>query len=280
MADEYRQERKITPEDIAAAQEFDAPPSVSDTPESGNSPKPKFQAAPPGDFPVLGKVPARFKDQVNKMKGIAADPAEGAQATQARVTGSNRLEELVFKLGHLDQAYDEITLPSRGVFYDGGCSLQVNQPKLLEVVVKAAPFRRAEGPLAAPFEMLLQTVSNVRVDLPEGLSRIAKIEVVRPAFQMPVQVLHQSRDRLITLPMVSHLMQFVPFPLQRLLRRRHIQVLPSASFQIVVIAERVSQKVQTRPFLVQFHHSRFLPVDLQLQPVSSFASIKPLSRGL
>src|SRR5216684_4563627 len=148
------------------------------------------------------------------------------------------------------------------------------------MVVIAHPFWRSKGPLAAPPQMLLETVSNVRVNLPKRHARIAEREVVRPAFQVPVQLLNQLREWFKTLPMICHLVQLGPLSFQRLGRREHIQVPPRTSLQIVVIAERESQKVQTLPCgkatalalcrnkrlppcLAQFHHSRFVPVDLQ-----------------
>jgi hypothetical protein len=54
-----------------------------------------------------------------------------------------------------------------------GCQpLQVHQPKSLDLLIEADPFRRTVGPLAAPSQVLRETVSNVRVDLSEGLARI------------------------------------------------------------------------------------------------------------
>src|SRR5258708_20741943 len=111
--------------------------------------------------------------------------------------------------------------------------------------VIAHPLRRTKGPLAAPPQMWLETVSNVRVDLPERLARIAEREVVRPTFQMPVQLLNQLREWFITLPMICHLVQLGPLSFQRLLRRGHIQVPPRMSLQIVAIAGRIAQKAQT-----------------------------------
>jgi hypothetical protein len=115
MAEEYRQERrKITPEEIRGMSEPDeAPPSVPASPKSATPPR---QDLPPEQrqSPILGKVPARFQKFLNK----GADP-EQAQASQVRVTGSSKLEELIFKLSPKSQTYDELTLPSRGVFYDG-----------------------------------------------------------------------------------------------------------------------------------------------------------------
>ena len=92
-----------------------------------------------------------------------------------------------------------------------GCQpLQIHQPKSLDLFVIADAFRRTEGPLAAPSQVLRETVSNVRVDLSEGHARISKVEVVLPALQVPVQLLNQLRDRLVALPMISRKRQSKP----------------------------------------------------------------------
>src|ERR1017187_6959751 len=92
--------------------------------------------------------------------------------------------------------------------------LQILQPKSLDLFVEADPFRWSVGPLAAPSQMLRETVTNVRVDLSEGLPWIPKVEVVLPALQVPIQLLYQLRDRLVALPMISHLVQLLPFLLR------------------------------------------------------------------
>src|ERR1700676_2029813 len=92
-----------------------------------------------------------------------------------------------------------------------------------------------------------ETASHVPVDLPVHASGVPEREVVRPAFQVPIQLSNQSRDWLEALMTVGHLMQLLSFSLDRFVRRKHIQVFPSASFQIAVVPKRVSQKVQTPP---------------------------------
>src|ERR1700675_4796585 len=94
-----------------------------------------------------------------------------------------------------------------------------------------------------------ETASHVPVDLPVHARGIPKGKVVRPAFQMSIQLSNQDRDRLEALMTVGHLAQLIPFSLDCFLRRKHIQVFPNASFQIVVVPKRVPQKVQTRPWL-------------------------------
>src|SRR5579864_2362996 len=107
-----------------------------------------------------------------------------------------------------------------------------------------------------------ETATHVPVDLPVHARGIPEGEVVRPTFPVPIQLSNQSRDRLEALMTIGHLMQLLSFPLDRFVRRKHIQVPLRASFQIAIIAKRVSQKVQTRPWLPQVHHSRLFPVDL------------------
>src|SRR5205823_2746708 len=68
----------------------------------------------------------------------------------------------------------------------------------------------------------------------------------------------------------GHLVQLLPFLLQSVRRRTHISIPPPAPFQVIVVAERESQKVQTRSFFLPVHHPRFLPIDLQFQPVFEF----------
>src|SRR5712691_9838105 len=150
-------------------------------------------------------------------------------------------------------------------------ALQAHQPKSLDLLIVTDPFRRSEGPLAASSQMLRETIPNVRVDLSEGHARISKIEVVLPSLQVPVQPLNQYRNWLRALPMIGHLVQLLPFLLLQSLRRRtHIQIPPPSPFQVIVVAERESQKVQTRSLFLQIHHSCFLPIDLQTQPAFEF----------
>ena len=93
-----------------------------------------------------------------------------------------------------------------------GCQfLQIHQPKSLDLRIETDPFRRSVGPLAAPSQMLRETITNVRVDPSEGLAWIPKVEVVLPALQAPVQLRNQLRDRLVALPMIGHLVQLLPF---------------------------------------------------------------------
>src|ERR1035438_3290011 len=104
----------------------------------------------------------------------------------------------------------------------------MHQPKALDLFVIADPFRRPEGPLAAPSQMLRETTPKVRVNLSEGYPRIPEIEVVLPAPQMPVQSLNQLRDRLAVLPGIGLFVQLLPLLLQSFLRRTHIEIPPPA----------------------------------------------------
>src|SRR6516225_6850433 len=102
-------------------------------------------------------------------------------------------------------------------------------------------------PLAAPLRVLDQTVPNVAFDLTVGTRGIPEGKVVHPSFQVPIQLSNQDRDRLMALMTVGHLTQLLPFPLDRLFRREHVQVFSIASFQITVIPERMSRPGEFHP---------------------------------
>src|ERR1039457_7086571 len=53
---------------------------------------------------------------------------------------------------------------------------------------------------------------------------------------------------------------------RKLTTRLSIEIPPPAPFQVIVVAECESQKVQTRSLFLQVHHPRLLPIDLQSQP--------------
>src|SRR5215472_897240 len=101
--------------------------------------------------------------------------------------------------------------------------------------------RTTVWPLAASLQMLDQTVPNVALDLTVGTGGVPEGKVVHPAFQVPIQLSNHDRDGLMTLMTVRHLMQLLPLPLDRFPRRKYLQVLPTASFQIAVIPKRKSR---------------------------------------
>jgi hypothetical protein len=114
MAEEYRQERKkIMPEDINP--DFDpandAPPPVSEA-----APIAEKKAIDLSKLPITGRVPPKFQ---NLLKG--EPPREkNSVKTQARVTGSAELEDLIGRLTpDSSHVFEEVKLPSLGRFYDG-----------------------------------------------------------------------------------------------------------------------------------------------------------------
>ena len=113
--------------------------------------------------------------------------------------------------------------------------------------------------------MLDQTVPNIALDLTVGAGGVAERKVIHPAFQMPIQLANQDWNRLETLTTLGHLVQLFPLPLDRLPRRKHIQIFPVPAFPVAVVPKRVAQKVQTCPFFPQVHHPRLFPIDLQLE---------------
>src|SRR6202035_4484966 len=159
----------------------------------------------------------------------------------------------------------------------GLVNLHLDQSHVLEMPVVSHAFRWSKGPLAASSQVLRKTITNVQVDLSESHAWISEGEVVLPAVQVSVELLNQVRERLPALMTICHLMQLLPFPLQRFGRRSHVQILPAPTSQVAVVSERESQKVQLLSFF-QIDDPRLLPIDLQthsvfelgLDPVSQF----------
>src|ERR1044071_2256706 len=139
------------------------------------------------------------------------------------------------------------------------------KPQPPQVRVPARRLRRAVRPLAAPLQMLDQASCQVPIKLAKHAGGIPETEVVRPPSQVPIQLLHQPRDRLKALTRTRHLMQLLPFPLDGFLRRKDIQIFATAAFSVAIPSKCVSQKVQTRSLLPQIHYPRLFPVDLQLE---------------
>src|SRR5215467_6420417 len=102
-------------------------------------------------------------------------------------------------------------------------------------------------------------------DLAVGTGWVSDGEVVHPTSQMPIQLSNQDWNRLTVLMTIRHLPQLLALPLDRLLRRKHIQVVSIASVQITVVPKCVTQEAQSYPFFPQVHHPRLFPVDLQLE---------------
>ncbi len=142
---------------------------------------------------------------------------------------------------------------------------QTDQPQPRQMPQPSFSLRRPVRPLATSLQMMDQTALNMALDLAVGADGIPEGKVVRPTFQVPIQLSNQDWNRLEAPVTIGHLVQLRPLPLDGFLRREHIQVFLAASFPIAVVSKRVSQKVQTGPFLSQIHHSRLFPVDLQLE---------------
>src|SRR5258708_5759471 len=111
------------------------------------------------------------------------------------------------------------------------------------MLVIRSVFRQLTTPLAAPVQMSEQTLADMPVDLAKRLPRITVLKVVRPTFEVPIQPRNQFRDRLMALTTVRHLLQPVPLPLQRLLRRPHVQISLGAPIAVAMLAKRLSQIV-------------------------------------
>src|SRR5260370_39043032 len=100
--------------------------------------------------------------------------------------------------------------------------------------------RRTVRSLAASLQMLNQTALNIAIDLTVDTDGITEGKVVRPPSQVPIQLSNQGRNWLEALVTIGHLVQLLPLPLNRLVRRKHIQVFSIASFPITVVPKRVA----------------------------------------
>src|SRR5208282_1110374 len=140
------------------------------------------------------------------------------------------------------------------------------QSHLEELLGEGHVLGRTIGSLASPSHMAIETLQYESVDGVVSRLGTPEREVVCPTLQVSIQFRNQARQGLMTLRTVSLGPQLVPLPLQSFLRRHHIQVEISAPFQVAVVPERVSQKVQAGFLLFQVHHARLLTVDLRPHP--------------
>lgn len=73
---------------------------------------------PPDSVKIQGNVPPAFRQALKMVRGEL--PTGETQGTsQARPQGSAALEDLIKGLREKSNLYDEVVLPSKGVFYDG-----------------------------------------------------------------------------------------------------------------------------------------------------------------
>ncbi len=68
---------------------------------------------------------------------------------------------------------------------------EVLQPHPSVLGVEAYPVGRTIRPLAAPLQMAREAFAHIAVDRPEGDARVPEREVVRPPFQMSIQLFNQ-----------------------------------------------------------------------------------------
>ena len=61
------------------------------------------------------------------------------------------------------------------------------------MLIVAHAFGRLEGPLTSASEMARKTLTDVGVDMPQTLTRVAVAKVVRPPLEVRVELLNQLR---------------------------------------------------------------------------------------
>ena len=88
------------------------------------------------------------------------------------------------------------------------------EPEPLQMFVQRHPLRQLVRTLAAMMlQVIRQPIAEMPVDIPIRLSRVSHRKVAPPAFQLPIQPFHPSRDRRATLTAIRQLIDPIPFPL-------------------------------------------------------------------
>jgi hypothetical protein len=77
-------------------------------------------------------------------------------------------------------------------------------------------------------------------------ARVPVGEVVGPSLQVPIQLANENRNRLESLATVRHLEQLFPLPLNRLLRPKHIEKPPVATFAVPIPAQWLDRQLYVR----------------------------------
>src|SRR5207253_7940475 len=98
-------------------------------------------------------------------------------------------------------------------------------------------------PLTAAMKMANNTRTRESVDLPESMSGIAKLEVITPTSQLPIQLLNQYGCGFEAHPAAGHLAESLTLSRQRFFRRNHIHIEKRPSMQVRIFTERETQKI-------------------------------------
>lgn len=85
-------------------------------------------------------------------------------------------------------------------------------------------------------QMIRQPIAEVPVYVPVRVERVSQLKVVPAAFQLPLQLVDQARDRRTALTTIRHLADPIPLPRQRFLRRLHAQIFGIAPIPAVGVS--------------------------------------------
>ena len=138
----------------------------------------------------------------------------------------------------------------------------------------AHPFRAMVFPLAAPIEVSYHAISRKMTHVPERFARVALSEVIAPAPQEGIDVLHDCGSGFVTILGSGFLTNRVAGFLQRFLGRHDVQIGFVAPVEVAVIPERVTEEIEALG-LTQVHHLALFTVDAQSQPAFELG-IEPL----
>src|SRR3990172_5726135 len=92
-------------------------------------------------------------------------------------------------------------------------------------------------------------------------------KILAPASKLSIDGLDQIRQRYTGLPIADQRPRYIPSPSHRLFRRYGRQVAPTPAQTVPLIAEGVTQEIQTSSTLRrEGDHPGFLPVDRESKP--------------
>src|SRR5258708_3442291 len=148
---------------------------------------------------------------------------------------------------------------------------QTQQSQMVQMSIDTDALTGAPTSLAATLQMSPQARTHERIEFMKRLARIAQLEIVGPASQMPIHPPNQLRDRRVTLMRSGSLTHRFPFPLPRFARGLPVPVTMSPTMPVSVQPKGVAQKIQALTGLLQVQCPGLFPVDPQVQPAFQFA---------
>jgi hypothetical protein len=144
---------------------------------------------------------------------------------------------------------------------------QIHQSQSYQVVVYTSALWNTKGSLAPTLEMGNQAKFKKTVDLAECFAWITVIEVVPPAYQLPVDLDDHAGNWHTTAPSGRQFAQLIALTSNRFLRHKHVEVpLFPVSIQTSIKTKGKAQKIKAASYFFEVYHLGLFPIDLQAHP--------------